>query len=110
MRLAAVQHDVEGRKPAPSLQHSADLAVEPCPVRDVHRHMLQQHDVETAVVEWQLQRTGGLERHPPPFSRAPGQIARGIHQLLPKVDAPNPAALRPPHTTRPPPPPPPPHP
>ena len=55
--------------------------------------MLQQHDVETAVVKWKLQRAGGLERHLPALSRALGQIARGIHEWLAEVDARNPAAI-----------------
>jgi hypothetical protein len=41
----------EGRKPAAELQHAPDLAIEPRPVGDVHRHMLQQRHVESAVVE-----------------------------------------------------------
>jgi len=32
VRLAAAQHDVEGRKPAAWLQHAPDLAIEPRPV------------------------------------------------------------------------------
>src|SRR5258708_19593319 len=102
MRLAAVQHDVEGRKPAASLQHAANFAVEPCPVRDVHRHMLQQHDVETAVVEWKLQRAGGLERHLPALSSAPAQIPRGTHQCPPELAPPHPPPIAP--TQKPPPP------
>src|ERR1700738_1197663 len=93
MRLAAVQHGVEGRKPAASLQHAANLAGEPRPVGDVHRHMLEQHDVETAVVEWKLQRAGGLKRHLPALSGALGQIARGIDEWFAEVDARHPAAL-----------------
>src|SRR5262249_11600598 len=54
--------------------------------------MLQQHDVETAVVEWKLQRAGGLEQHLPALSRTLGQIARGIDERLAEVDAGNPAA------------------
>src|SRR5258707_11810145 len=55
--------------------------------------MLEQHDVETAVVKWKLQRTGGLERHLPALSRALGQIAGGIHEWLAEVDARNLAAV-----------------
>ena len=55
--------------------------------------MLQQHDVEAAVVEWKLQRAGGLERHLPALSRALGQIARGIHEWLAEVDARDLAAI-----------------
>src|ERR1700722_13683561 len=51
VRLAAVQHDIEGRKPTAGLQHAPDLAVESRPIGDVHRHMLQQRGVEKAVVE-----------------------------------------------------------
>src|SRR5258708_17970042 len=55
--------------------------------------MLEQHGVETTVVKWKLQRTGGLERHLPALSRALGQIAGGIHEWLAEVDARNPAAV-----------------
>jgi hypothetical protein len=59
VRLALIRDDVEGREPAAGLQHAPDLAVEPRPVGDVHRHVLQQHDVETAIVKWKLQRACG---------------------------------------------------
>src|SRR5258708_30329965 len=55
--------------------------------------MLQQHDVETAVVEWKLQRAGGLERHLPALSSALGQIARGSSEWLDEVDARHPTAI-----------------
>src|SRR5258708_33703124 len=55
--------------------------------------MLQQHDVETAVVEWKLQRAGGLERHLPALSSALGQMARGIHEWLAEVAARPPTAI-----------------
>src|SRR6516164_8256367 len=55
--------------------------------------MLQQHDVETAVVKWKLHRTGGLERHPSALSRALGQIARAIHERLAEIDADDPTAI-----------------
>ena len=55
--------------------------------------MLQQHDVETAVVEGKLQRAGGLKRHLPALSRALGQIARGIDEWLAEVDARDLAAI-----------------
>ena len=42
--------------------------------------VLQQHDVETTVVKWKLQRASGLKRHLPALSRALGQIARGIDE------------------------------
>src|SRR3954469_13799122 len=55
--------------------------------------MLQQHDIETAIVEWKLQRAGGLERHLSALSRTLGQIARGIDEWLAEVDAGDPAAI-----------------
>jgi hypothetical protein len=54
--------------------------------------MLQQHDVETVVIKWKLQRASDLKRHLPTLSRALGQIARGIHEWLAEVDAHNTAA------------------
>jgi len=93
MRLTAVRYDVESREPATCLQHAADLAVEPCPVGDVHRHMLQQHNVKPFIVKWKLQRAGGLERDLPALSGALGQIARGIHERLAEIDTRNPAAI-----------------
>jgi hypothetical protein len=55
--------------------------------------MLQQHDVEMAVVERKFQRAGGLKRHPLALSRPLGQIARGIDEWLAEVDARNLAAI-----------------
>src|SRR5262245_19619942 len=55
--------------------------------------MLQQRDVETAVVERKLQRAGGFKRHSPALARALGQIARGIHEWPAEVDARDPAAM-----------------
>src|SRR6516225_7738017 len=55
--------------------------------------MLQQHDVEMAVVERKLQRAGGLERHLSALTRPLRQIARGIDEWLAEVDAHNSAAI-----------------
>jgi hypothetical protein len=93
VRFAAEQDDIEGREPSACLQHAPDLAVQPRTVGDVHRHVLQQHDIETAIVKGKLERAGGLERHLPGLSRAFGQIARGIHEGRAEVDAPNLAAI-----------------
>ena len=55
--------------------------------------MLQQRDVEAAVVEGKLQRAGGLERHLSALSRPLGQIARGIDEWLAEVDTRDLAAI-----------------
>src|SRR5260370_16126624 len=55
--------------------------------------MLQQHDVEMAVVERKFQRTGGLKRNPLALSRPLRQIARGVDEWLAEVDAPNLTAI-----------------
>jgi hypothetical protein len=55
--------------------------------------MLQQHDVEMAVVERKFLRAGGLKRHPLALSRPLSQIARGIDEWLAEVDACNLAAI-----------------
>src|SRR5690348_13666732 len=55
--------------------------------------MLQQHDIEMAVVEWELQRAGGLERHPLALPRPLRQVACGVDEWLAEIDARNPAAI-----------------
>src|SRR5258707_13179927 len=55
--------------------------------------MLQQRDVEMAVVKGKFQRAGGLERHSLALSRPLRQIARGIDEWLAEVDAGNLAAI-----------------
>ena len=55
--------------------------------------MLQQHDVETGVVEWKVERARGLKRHALALSRTLRQIARGINKRLAEIDAGNPAAV-----------------
>src|SRR5215472_5984307 len=55
--------------------------------------MLQQHDVEMAVVEGKFQRAGGLKRHSLALSRPLRQIARGMDEWLAEVDARNLAAV-----------------
>src|SRR5260370_37693911 len=55
--------------------------------------MLQQHDVEMAVVERKFQRTGGLKRNPLALSPPLRQIARGVDEWLAEVDARNLAAI-----------------
>src|SRR5262249_54389676 len=55
--------------------------------------MLQQHDVEIAVIKRELERAGGLEPHPPALSRALGQIARRLDEWLAEIDTRNPAAI-----------------
>ena len=55
--------------------------------------MLQQHDVEAAVVKGKLERAGDLEGHLPALSCALGQTARGLHEWHAEVGTGNPAAV-----------------
>ena len=49
--------------------------------------MLQQHDVETAVVEGKRQRAARLERYLPALPRPPSEIDRGFDERFAEVDA-----------------------
>jgi hypothetical protein len=86
-RLTIAEQGVIGPEPAALPQHAANFAVEPRPVGNVHRHMLQQHGVEMAAIERKLERAVGLERHSRGLPGALGQITRGVHEGRADVDA-----------------------
>ena len=93
MRIATFQHDVVERELSAWPQHALDLLIEPRPVGNVHGYMLQQRDIEMAVVKGKRQRARVLERHPLALSCPLRQIARGFNEGLAEIDAGNPAAI-----------------
>src|SRR6185312_6183319 len=69
------------------------LAVEPRPVGDVHRDMLQQRDAETGVAERKRERAAGVERHASALPGALRQIARAVDESRAEIDAGDAAAI-----------------
>jgi len=68
-------------KPAARISARAGSRGRAAPVGDVHwPHAARSTTSKRPVIEWKLQRAGGLERDLPALAGSFGQIARGIHE------------------------------